>query len=535
VSVRSLDAATLQAELRSRRATPGRELAIVDAREEGEFGTSHLFWAAMLPLSRLELSARTLVPRSSVPIVVTDDGRGLAQAAAAKLAAMGYSDVAVLEGGTHAWQAAGGELFSGVNVPSKAFGEWVEHAYATPSIDPAELQALIEAGADMTILDSRTFAEFEQMSIPGGISVPGAELAYRIADLAPDPNTLVVVNCAGRTRSILGAESLRAVGVPNRVVALRNGTMGFELAGLSCAHGRRERFPDGQPADTAAALAAAKRLATLHGVGEVDAATVAAWRADRARTTYLLDVRDQAEFLAGHLPGSRHAPGGQLVQATDRYVAVLGARIVLIDQGGVRGRMTAQWLAQLGHRDVHVLEAESAMLTETGPAPLACPECDAVKVGEVSPEALAGLVEAGEVVVVDVGPSLEFRAAHIPGSFWGIRTRLAALGSRIAGRAVALVSPDGTLARLAVEEARALGATRVAVLAGGLAAWRAAGMDTEANRRVPADAECLDTYLRPYDRNEGVEAAMQAYLTWEIALPEQVARDADVDFGPVRR
>ncbi len=137
----------------------------------------------------------------------------------------------MLDGGTKAWEAAGYVLFSGVNVPSKAFGEWVEHHYGTESVDPPELKAWLDSGRDMVVLDSRTLEEFTRMSIPTGISVPGGELVYRIGDLAPDPKTLVVVNCAGRTRSILGAESLRRAGIPNKVVALRNGTMGWELAG----------------------------------------------------------------------------------------------------------------------------------------------------------------------------------------------------------------------------------------------------------------------------------------------------------------
>ena len=77
---------------------------------------------------------------------------------------------------------------------------------------------------------------------------------------------------------------------------------------------------------------------------------------DSDRTLYVLDVRDPAEFRAGHRPGSRNAPGGQLVQATDNWVGVRNARIVLVDDTGVRARMAAAWLRQMGHRDVFVVE-----------------------------------------------------------------------------------------------------------------------------------------------------------------------------------
>src|SRR4051794_10701122 len=221
----------------------GRELALIDVREELVFSQNHLLFARSVPLSRLELRFARLVPRRSTRIVLCDDADGMAERAAGILARAGYTDVAVLDGGVAAWAAAGFELFSGVNVPSKAFGEFVEHASATPSIAADELDRLIRAGTDMVVLDSRPFDEYQRVSTPTAVNVPGAELALRIHDLAPSPQTLVVVNCAGRTRSIIGAQSLINAGVPNKVVALRNGTMGWTLAGLACESGKARRAP----------------------------------------------------------------------------------------------------------------------------------------------------------------------------------------------------------------------------------------------------------------------------------------------------
>lgn len=508
----------------------GAELAIVDAREEGEFGTGHLFWAAPLPRSRLPLRARALLPNPGARTVVTDDGRGLAQAAARELATMGYANVSVLAGGTPAWRSAGYVLFSGVNVPSKAFGEWVEHHYATPSVDAAELKALMDAGTDMVVLDSRPLSEFRRMSIPSGINVPGGELAYRIGALAPNPGTLVVVNCAGRTRSILGAESLRAAGVPNRVVALRNGTMGWELAGFACARGETARYPEGRPADAGLALARAEALRLKHGVGLIGRATLNAWRKDTSRTLYLLDVRDPAEYGAGHLPDACPAPGGQLVQATDAWIAVRNARVVLVDDDGVRARMAAQWLAQMGHRDVHVLEGAAAEFTATGPwaPPGELPRTETIPLREA-----AAAWEGGQLAVVDLARSIDFREGHIPGAHWGVRTRLDVLAYRLPENGiVAVTSPDrNRLARLAVEEVAELTPARVGVLERGTAGWAAGGLPMEADRTDPPDAACIDVHLRPYDRNEGVEEAMRAYLSWEIDLVREIGRDGDAGFG----
>jgi rhodanese-related sulfurtransferase len=518
--MKQVDAPTLRGWIEDR-----HELAILDAREEGEFGESHLLWAVPFPLSQRELRLRVLLPNRATRIVCVDDGRGLAGQLAEYLEGSGCTDVAVLTGGNAAWEAAGYPLFSGVNVPSKAFGEWVEHQYGTESLDAVELKALLDERRDMVVLDSRTFDEFRRMSIPSGINVPGGELAYRIGDLAPNPDTLVVVNCAGRTRSIMGAESLRRVGVPNKVVALRNGTMGWELAGFSCEHGRTDRYPAGVPAMAALALRRARAFAEEAGVGVIGPAELDGFAVDPTRTLYALDVRDPGEFAAGHLAGSISAPGGQLVQATDQWIAVRGARIALLDDDGVRARMTGAWLRLMGHRDVFVVEngLEAAALP---PLP-AIPEDPAVQT--VDADALAACDDA---VVVDLARSIVFREGHIPGALWGVRGRLAALrGALVVAKLVVLTSPDGVLARLAVAEAKALTRAPVRVLEGGTAAWIKCAYKLAKDRNDPPDEACIDVYLRPYDRNRGVKAAMRAYLSWEVDLLHEIARDGTVHFG----
>ncbi len=515
--MRRIDSATLRQWIMD-----GDELAILDPREEGEFGSGHLFWAVPCPMSRREDRAAALLPRIGTRIVCVDDGRGLAEKLAEFLAGIGASDVSVLDGGTTAWQAAGHVLFTGVNVPSKAFGEWVEHHYETESVDAPELNQWLKDGRDMVVLDSRPMDEFHTMSIPSAINVPGGELVYRIGDLVPSPDTLIVVNCAGRTRSIMGAESLRRAGVPNRVVALRNGTMGWELAGFSCAHGRTERYPEGKPATAALALERATAFADKAGVRRIGPIDLARFMTDPARTCYVLDVRDKAEFDAGYRPFSVSAPGGQLVQGTDKWVAVRGARIALIDDDeAVRARMTGAWLRLMGHRDVFVVEGG----------------LDEVEIGPLHPAPtdesdLVGLDAIDGALVVDLARSVTYREGHIPGAVWGVRSRLEALRSHLAAAGkVVLTSPDGHLARLAVEETRGLTQANVSALAGGTAAWVAARKTLEADRTIPSDAECIDTYLRPYDRNSGVEEAMKAYLSWEIDLVREVERDGTATFG----
>lgn len=507
------------------------ELAVLDLREQGEFGACHLFWAVNAPLSRLEFEVARLVPRKSTPVVaVTAGDTDLAGRGATALTALGYSDVVICPDTPDDWTAAGFTTYSGINVPSKAFGEAVEHHYGTPSLHASELKAMQDRGDDLVVLDSRTFAEYQNMNIPQGVSVPGGELAYRVRDLAPSEDTLVVVNCAGRTRSILGAQSVINAGIPNRVVALENGTMGWHLAGLELEHGRTDRFAIGDPETLDAAIAMRDRIAAEHGVETIDRGRLVEWQgeADR-RILYLLDVRDPDEFAAGHLPGSRSAPGGQLVQATDFQIGVPNGRIVLIDDTGVRATMTAHWLVQMGYPDVYVLEdgLSGALVSGTdNEAAAAAPAIDV--------DTLAARLGDDAVTILDLGESRVFRKGHIPGAKWAIRTRIAAGPVLPDTGVLVLTSDDGRLAALAVEEARALTKAEVLVLSGGTNAWVAAGHSTEANPAYPADEDCIDVYLRAYDRNTDVEARMQEYIDWEIALIDQIAADDDVSFkmGP---
>src|SRR4029079_9031567 len=252
-----------------------------------------------------------LVPRKSTRIVLCDDNDGLAERAAVILADAGYSDLSCLDGGIAAWETAGFVTFSGAHVPSKAFGEFVEHDSETPSVSATELDAMMRGGGDLKVLDSRPFDEYSRISIPPGINVPGAELVLRVRDMVPSPDTTIVVNCAGRTRSIIGAQSLIDAGVPNRVVALRNGTMGWHLAGLKTASGETKRFPDVTDKGLAWARAAAGAVAKKLGVQRIDRAALTRFQADTSRTTYVFDVRDPDEYRRGHFPGAISAPGGQ--------------------------------------------------------------------------------------------------------------------------------------------------------------------------------------------------------------------------------
>jgi rhodanese-related sulfurtransferase len=507
----------------------GKELALIDLREELVFSQGHLLHARSVPLSRLELMFARMVPRRTTRIVLMDDGDGLVARAADILGRAGYTDLSYLDGGVGAWGRAGYELFSGVNVPSKAFGEFIEHASGTPSISADELHQLMRKHVDMVVVDSRPFGEYRRVSIPSATNVPGAELVYRIHDVAPSPDTLIVVNCAGRTRSIIGAQSLINAGVPNKVVALRNGTMGWHLAGLVCDSGKSARAPAPSPDGLAFAKAAAARVAKRVGVERITGEQLEGFRADKDRTLYLLDVRDPDEYAAGHVAGACSAPGGQLVQATDLYVGTLGSRIVLTDDMEVRAVMTASWLKQMGWREVFVLVDKGDETAAPAPELLGTPAPAELQIAPAALRALQTLA-ASEATVIDLSLSTTYRKGHIPSAWFAIRARLKPALAKIPLRGtVVLTSEDGALASLAQREAAELCKVPVRVLAGGNAAWTAAGYSLEEKPHM-AD-EPLDVWLRPYERTGDTAGAMREYLTWETDLLPRIERDGSCKFA----
>ena len=505
-----------------------QEVALIDVREEAPFAESHPLFAANIPLSKLELEVYSRIPRRDTQVTVYDNGEGLAARAAQRLVALGYTQVSLLEGGLDGWRKAGGELFIDVNVPSKAFGELVESERHTPSLAAEEVQALLDSQADVVVLDARRFDEYQTMSIPTSISVPGAELVLRARELAPDPATRIIVNCAGRTRSIIGTQSLINAGVANPVSALRNGTIGWTLAGQTLAHGQSRRFAPTSEEHRQVAAADARQVADKARVGRATLVDLQAWQQEETRTTYLFDVRTPEEFEAGHLPGARSTPGGQLVQETDHVASVRGARLVLADDDGVRANMSASWLAQLGW-EVHVLDnLQPAHFSEKGAwiAPVPAP----AQAELISPHTLADWLGHGDTVVLDFTASANYVKRHIPGAWWVLRAQLPqALAKVPAAQRYVLTCGSSQLARLAVAEVEALTGKQVFLLQDGTAGWINAQLPLEEGETHLASPR-IDRYRRPYEGTDNPKEAMQAYLDWEFGLVDQLARDGTHGF-----
>ncbi len=520
------------------------EFAVLDVREQEEFSRSHMLLASCVPLSRLELMVEDLVPRKTTPVILVDSGAetGPSRAVRARerLLAMEYACPVVLEGGMEGWKAAGFVEFTGVGALSKGFGEYVEEELHTPRLDPKEIKARMDAGEKIAVIDVRPREEYNNMNIPTGMNTPGCEVTYRFADLVPDPDTTVIINCAGRTRSIIGTQTLRNAGIPNTVVALKGGTMNWQLAGFTLEYGtqRRTAPPSIRALDIARKRAAA--VAEKYSVSFVDAATVTAWQQDDDHTLYIFDVRQPEEFESGHIPGSRNAPGGQLVQATDEYAAVRNARYVLVDDTEVRAIMTAHWLKQMGLPDVYVLKdglggaGFGSKGLDRGLVSPRVPQPPAVQT--IKPLELKALMETSKPpLVINVGVSRTHRKGHIPGAVWVTRGYLErAKTAYPEARDIVITSDSDIHAKFAAADAAVLWPEAVVrALAGGTPAWVGVELPMEPDMPVALCAED-DVWYKPYTDVNAKPEAMKGYFDWEFGLVERIKTDGDAHFALVK-
>lgn len=497
----------------------GNEIALLDVREHGEYGEAHLFYVVSTPYSKLEAETARMVKRKNVRIVLVDeDGGTLVSNAAQKLLTQGYQSIHILDGGVQGWKKAGFELFAGVNLPSKTFGELAEHAFETPRITALELNEKIKRGDDLIVLDGRPFTEFKKMSIPTAICCPNGELPLRIDELISSDQTTIVINCAGRTRSIIGAQTLINLGIKNKVIALENGTQGWYLADLQLDHGKTKRHElKIDPVSLKNKQQRAQALAKKYHVPTVDLACVSRWLKDENRTTFLCDVRTPEEFAQGSLPGAQNTPGGQLVQATDQYVAVKGARLVVFDSEGVRAPAMASWLAMLGW-EVAVLEnalSETSQLEDVNTA------LPGIEIEKITVAALKSAIESN-TCILDLRPSMKYREAHIEQARWATRARLEKILNGKVPASVILLADDLVIAKLFAMDLQDAGVQKIQLNMDAPSQWKSEGLSMVATPETPADQECIDYLFFVHDRHDGNKAAARQYLAWEMNLLAQI-------------
>jgi rhodanese-related sulfurtransferase len=505
--------------------------ALIDVREAGEYNSSHIPGASLIARRQLEFQVPHAVPFKGAHVVVCDDDGRRARLAAATLERLGYRRGSVLDGGINRWVTEGLSTEWGSNVPSKDFGEKVEVVAHVPEVEAKELAERIRKGEKFVILDSRTPEEFRRFCIPGGRSVPGGELALRITDIARDlaPDTTIIVNCAGRTRSIIGTRVLQRMGYTN-VYGLKNGTAGWMLAGERLESGAdRVDLPDPSPEAIAAAEAYAAKLAAEDGVRLLDIPALQGAMARAATdTVYLIDVRTREEYGAGHIPGFRWFPGGQAVQRSDDVAVVKHATFVFACDRTARATVIASWYRQMGFREVYAVDGGTGAWAASGRAlEKGAPDERPVGYEQARSRAKlvtpAGLHASPSPAIIFVDTSQDFARGHVPGARWVPRGWLELWVDDIVPSKttpVTVTCNDGLGSVLAAATLVELGYRDVSVLDGGMVAWQKAGLPAEKGLSGVMVAP-TDVVLAGPDRNF---ADMQNYLRWEEALGHKYAR-----------
>lgn len=511
MTFQSVDAKTLKQWLHGK-----TEIALFDVREHGQYGESHLFLATSVPYSRLEYEAARLAPRKSVRLVVYDEnGSGVSVKAAQALIQQGYQNIYVLSGGTQGWQDAGFNVFAGVNLPSKTFGELVEHQCHTPRVSAHDLVKMMSDKEDFIVLDGRPQSEFKKMSIPGAQCCPNGELAYRIKSHVASQDTKIIINCAGRTRSIIGAQTLINLGIKNPIFALENGTQGWYLNDYVLDHGKVAQYA--QPKVDEEMLLASKALVKKFDIPVISDEQFLSWKNDTDRSLYLCDVRTAEEFALDGLPGAQNTPGGQFIQATDQFVGVRNARIVLYDSDGVRAITVASWLKQMGH-DVAVLR-EGVKSTVSLPST----QIDhLLGLAPIKTTDLQAMDQNDAVTILDIRGSMQYRKAHLPNALWAIRPRLQEI-LRGAQKSILIISDDPALTYGALLELKGLDLNiQVYELPD---SGFPKGLKTVSTAVIPPDSDCIDFLFFVHDRHDGNKDAARRYLEWETGLIAQLDQD----------
>ncbi len=502
--------------------------AVLDVRDWGEFTLEQILDTTPLPRGHLEKYIAVLVPTTDTHVVLLCDSGQRSALAATTLESLGYSNVSVLEGGLPRWKAAGYETIHGWSLRGKAYGEVLQVEEGIPDLTVEELHERLARGEQIYILDTRTEPEFLTAHLPGAYSAPGGQLALAVTDIVQDRNVPIVTNCAGRTRSLLGAQVLRRMGFP-QVYALKGGTGAWRIAGYGSElqSGEGKAVPSASAAAQATCTQFAQRIAAEDKLTFIAPHELYNWQA-QGTLHYLLDARQLDEYRAGHIPGAHFCPGTQTALLIESLVGVKNAAIVTTCDQRERAILAAALLKDMGYPRVSVLDggttawATQGLPLETGepqevdygqpawlarlllglpagaqPRPLAIPGLSEARAqtSVLTPAALQAKLTANDSgLVLDLRSAGDFATAHIPGARWLSRGRLdLQIAEEVPDKdtSIVLYCRQGNESMLSAPTLKQMGYTNVEVLQGGFAAWKQAGLPSEQGLGTQSEFEAL--------------------------------------------
>ncbi|MDP3137711.1 MAG: rhodanese-like domain-containing protein [Burkholderiaceae bacterium] len=527
---RQTSAASLQAALAAR-----EPLALLDVREMGEYRLGHIFGATPLPLGDLEERARRYVPQPHLEVVVCGGDDGRQGRAAQRLRAMGFSNVSVLAGGVSGWQQEGRAGATGWGFEGKQFGEQVAVAERIPHVDAEEVAAGLD-DPEVIVLDSRTPAEFLKGHIPGARWLPPFQSLLHAADLCRAHRS-VYVNCAGRTRSLLGARLLRGMGFDN-VYAVQNGTWGWLHSGRKLEKGEGATVAPPTDAALAQADAYARALAGRRGIDILDA-DQARHFTQAAASGYVVDVRGLDAFRAAHVPGSFHIEGSLLQFLAEERFAVRSLPVLVIGEQTADGAAGAALLRDLGYAAYCIEGGFAAWQSSDAPTQAGdeqWPDAGVPEPGMGAVEILDWPVASrrlhdGAAVALDLRSLGDFTLGHLPGALSLPLGRLEEMHASLVKGLAYIAVGEGRKAVRGAARLRAAG-FNAAALDIGMAELARRGLELVegldgSNASLDDAKQDVDPFRRKGALRQSVGES-HAYLQWERALAHPEAHGVPI-------
>ena len=486
------------------------EIAFIDVREIGQHTKGHPFFSISIPYSLFELNLEILIPNKKTKMILLDQNDGISILAYKAATLIGYSNIFILEEGVNGWINSGYKLFDGINVPSKSFGELIEKHFHTPSITAKELNEKQKNNENCIVIDGRPFDEYQNMSIPNSICCPNGELAYSVSSHVKDINTEIIINCAGRTRSIIGAQTLIDLGISNKVKALENGTQGWFLSDLCLDHNKND-FLDVRPDDTELKKIQNKifKLLIKHSINLIDFSKAQELILHKNKSTFIFNVTNSNK----NMNSIRHVPGGQLVQATDKYIGVWKATVILVDDGDlIRAGTTAIWLKKMGYQ-VHVLKKEIININT-----LKFKNKFLLKEKEINIFEIKKFNNFKNTILYDIRSSENFMKIRIKNSIWLNRANLRKVKIK-KQQQIIIITDEFDKARLVINDIEEMNLGCVI----SLYKWKENELINHSNiiDNKPIlfpKKDCIDFNFHTYKRHKGSKSHANQYLKWEIGL-----------------
>ena len=493
------------------------EVAFIDVREIGQHTSGHPFFSISIQYSLFELKIETLVPNKKTRVILIDNNDGISKLAYNVAHKLGYSNISIIDGGIEGWVNAGYQLFDGINVPSKSFGELIEKHFHTPSITAKDLIKKQDNNENCIVIDGRPFEEYNKMSIPKSICCPNAELLYRVSSHVKDINTEIIINCAGRTRSIIGAQTLIDFGIKNKVRALENGTQGWFLSDLSLEHNKTEYLAV-NPTDIEIQKLQNKvlKLTDYLNIDLIDFEEAQELIIDKNRSTFIFDVTTSKK-INNTQDVIMNVPGGQLVQATDKYIGVWKATVILVDDGDlIRAGTTSFWLKKMGFK-VYILK-EGLLKAKK----LKFQKEVSSKIINLHSITLEDLGRVKNQALYDIRPSSEFCKTRIKNSIWLNRASLNKQNINMDDQIV-IITDKLDKASLVIRDLREMDKeVTVKVYKWNQSEIKNCGPIIDKTTKPLSEQNNIDFNFHTHMRHKGNKEHAKQYLEWEINLVEKM-------------